>query len=704
MSRRDYDDEPDLDEELGWETEDDDTGGVEEAEGAISFTFEPLPRSPKLQVKAHLDGRLFYADKVDVGNAKERRKYGEAVIAQLNDTPGVDPERYSLEAIEKALLRHGLRTAEEAGAAAAEKKGGSPGGFQMIDSDDREVAHHGLYRLPPGAGAPEQLTNFALKIERDVDVSDDFQAERRFEGRIKLDGREHPFAITAEAYADSRKLQAAVYAAAGPRAQFLTDAAIIRTAISAVSTPEIVRRTTSHGWDTEGTAYATLNGVVDRDGFREYHDDELRVDLEAEGPHKGLGLARLEADELLKAKKAVVDDFLRLHERRVMFSLLGAVALAVLERFGGASQRPAIWLAGLTGSGKSFAEKLAANFFGDFPVSAGTAFTSWSSTANYVERAGYYYRDALYCVDDYKPETIRPEQAVRVLQGYADGSARGRLQSDATANVSRPIRGLLLSSGEDLPEGSAATLARSIVVPVPNRPKDIARGQRCLAVRRLYPAVTADFIAWMLKNDQVKGFAALVATHQARFYAGIAGKQNDARIASNFALLAAAFEEIAVYLADAWPEHAAETKAFVEKDLIQLRDEMIARTTGQQASEIFIITLYGLLERSVVTLQRYPQQKPEHGEIFVGTRMDSYQPVVHLALDAALKAVQQQLRGEGRPELKVTRESLVDQLIEAGIAAPEAKGSGRRRRIGGRQLRCIDIPAEILGLEVKRSS
>jgi hypothetical protein len=35
--------------------------------------------------------------------------------------------------------------------------------------------------------------------------------------------------------------------------------------------------------------------------------------------------------------------------------------------------------------------------------------------------------------------------------------------------VSRPIRGLLVCTGEDVPEHSASAMARSLVIPVPQR-------------------------------------------------------------------------------------------------------------------------------------------------------------------------------------------------------------------------------------------
>src|SRR5262249_26037860 len=144
-------------------------------------------------------------------------------------------------------------------------------------------------------------------------------------------------------------------------------------------------------------------------------------------------------------------------------------------------------------------------------------------------------------------------QAVRVLQNYADRTGRGRLKSDATTNTSRPIRGLLVSTGEDVPEHTASAVARSIVIDVPQREKDLQRGVRCVTESRTYQGIPADFVQQLLAQHRLQGFANSVATLRQHYYEGIAGQQNDSRIAGNFALLAAGFIEAARYFSDVWP-------------------------------------------------------------------------------------------------------------------------------------------------------
>src|SRR5262249_50782595 len=196
---------------------------------------------------------------------------------------------------------------------------------------------------------------------------------------------------------------------------------------------------------------------------------------------------------------------LTLHDSIVTHTLLGATAAALLYPFAKGAGRFALWLVGRTGAGKSFVAKLFSNFFGNFPVSS-APFTTWSATPNYVQRQGYFFKDALYLVDDYKPEVVQPYQVVRVLQTYADNTARGRLKADATANGLRPIRGLLVCTGEDVPEHNASAVARSVIVRVPQQAKNVRAGTRCLAECQNYSGVMADFIRWLLAEGRTKLF------------------------------------------------------------------------------------------------------------------------------------------------------------------------------------------------------
>jgi hypothetical protein len=560
-----------------------------------------------------------------------------------------------------------------------------------------------------------------LLLDEEIQVQDDFESWSEFVGRLYVFDREVPFRIRATDYADNARFKAALFAAGGCQLVIHSTVDELRKAVSTISRQSGTVRTrtltTNFGWTADASAYLTPSLRITKDGVELVGaGDELRVDLGAETPGCYLDLKRLEPDELARVKRHIVGDLLKLSMPAVTYALLGATAATVLYPFAAGAGRFLMWLVGRTGAGKSFLAKLFMNFFGDFPVSSGR-FTTWSATPNYIQRQGYFFKDALYLVDDYKPEVVQPYQVVRVLQTYADGTARGRLKSDATANVLRPIRGLLVCTGEDVPEHNASATARSVIVQVPQQAKNVEAGTRCLAACEDYAGVTADFIRWLLAEGRTAVFAARFAELQQRYYLDVAGQQNDIRVATNLALLGAAFEQIAEYLSDVWPEWKDEAQRFVEEELVAIRADMLGEAKEQQASEVFLRTLAELIRFEHVQVEGLAlgrsgragvENRPLIGRV-QGARSSlaagQAQDRIEISTSLALAQVNACLRQQGRAELRVTESALLQQLREDGkllgqdgeLLGEDAEPT-RRVRLNGKQSRFFTISRrELLG-------
>jgi len=550
---------------------------------------------------------------------------------------------------------------------------------------------YGLYDMR--TKEPTQLTNFIMRIAEDVHLVDDLRPRRRFRGTITLLGSESPFAIDAEDFASGNKLTETVFKAAGGKAEIHCKPEALRTAISAVSHIETRQASTNFGWNTDKTAYLVPSGQITANGFQVADASATQVDLADQEFAKRLNLQPIMAELLAVTKRHVVDDLLRLcPDLKVGYSLLAGAALSVLYRFTDGMNRPLLWIAGLSGNGKSHMAKLFQNFFGDFPIAGEKAVISWASTSKRIQHEGYYFRDALYLVDDYKPEYCQPREATWLLQAYADSSARSRLQRDATAAETREIRGLLVCTGEDVPDHSASATARLIKIPYPKGDKDLKRGQRCHQQRLNYAGVMTDFIRHVLVNNRGPAFVARVAELQTRFYDEDTGQDNDVRIAGNFAMLAAAFEEIADYLHDAWAGADAAKLAFVNEHVPELRRATLADVSDQKASQLFLSTLAGLVHQGAVRVQGLiagnqvqtaavvgrtvepkviSQERPRtSGTPVVGRQgaSPSREPTaVEIWTSAALGAVQQALRQQGKPPLAITEKAMLQQLREDGV-------------------------------------
>lgn len=403
-------------------------------------------------------------------------------------------------------------------------------------------------------------------------------------------------------------------------------------------------------------------------GFEPADGESTQVDLGGEGPAQFLGFRSLPPDELADVKRHVAEDLLGVHHSRLTYSLMAMAALAVLYRHANGVGRFALWLRGLTGAGKSVAAKLFANMFGDFPIDSGR-FVSWSSTPNYVQDRGYYFKDALYVVDDFKPDVTRNEHVVRILQAYADNHARGRLNSRAGANPTREIRGLLVCTAEDLPEHSASVIGRSVVVTVPQEAKDHTRYQHCLQYSAMYSGMMADFVRYVIASGWTARFVGEVEDLRLRLLSGVEGRQNDARVASNLALMGAAFRAACEYLGDVWPEANDRADHFVGVDLIALRDEMLASTREQQTSEVFLNCLAELIDNKRVTIEGWAQHTNPHAGIPVVGRaatVPGIGSVFKLSTQLCLEEVNRSLRTQGRPIVAASERTLIEQLLRDG--------------------------------------
>jgi hypothetical protein len=655
------------------------------AVGPLEIDWEPGPRMSTI-LKARWGGSLFHSDAINLVKADPRREFVKEVARKAERVLGVlIPD----EAIEDKLME----VADKVDAREAEPDGeeGAEATYEMVESDDPDKT--GIYRIT--GERTSRLTNFTARIDEDVLVhAEGREPSRRIQGHTWLDGERRPFAIPAADFVNNEKLQATLTTSAGSGAVFLEPRIPpIRAAMGLVGRDRRASRivTADHGWHGCGAdlRYHTLNGFVDTRGFHTYGDDPgiLRVDLQGIDVASRLGLQRLEGEALVDAGRHLVDDYLQLHGRPVMLSLASAGAYAVLEPFAGKDQRCALWLKGLTGAGKSYAAKTTLCFFGDFDPGSGRQYASWAWTANAIEKAGYAFRGAPFLVDDFKLELMaRRGEAIRVLQLYADDQGRGRLYADTRSAPVWPIRGLLLATGEDVPQNSASSLGRMIVVDVPNRPKDLERGRRCRERRRDYPGVMADFIAHQIRSGRIDRFQERVEECTEAYYKGIEGRANDARIAGNFGALAAAGWEFAAYLGHlgVWPEWEVEFAAYQNGDLFAIRDTMLHLIGCEQPSAIFLAELRNLVAIHAVRLRGWPPKAMDRDERtpLIGRIADGR---VEIIPEVALAEVQKSLRAQGRPELAVTKETLLEQLVAAGHLL-NRKGETIRPEDTGRRL------------------
>jgi hypothetical protein len=205
-----------------------------------------------------------------------------------------------------------------------------------------------------------------------------------------------------------------------------------------------------------------------------------------------------------------VRDLLDVAPKRMTAPLFCAVWRAIL---GGTNF--AVWLFGGTRTGKTSLAALAQAFFGA-GFNRSRLPSSFQATRIHNQGLAYVAKDMLVVVDDYHP-IADPRQAAEqkghageLIRAQGNLAGRGRAAVDGSLLASRPPRGMLLITGEDLPD-EPSELARLVPIEVRKDDVNLDRVFRCQAdaAEGCYATLTAAFVQWYLED--VEGTQALFA-------------------------------------------------------------------------------------------------------------------------------------------------------------------------------------------------
>jgi len=356
----------------------------------------------------------------------------------------------------------------------------------------------GLVWLKPTSNgvAPTSLTNFTAKIVGQVVEDDGAEQRRLLKIEAHLNGQEQgrSFEITA---AEFRAMNwpmthlgtgAVVYAGFGLRDH-------VPTAVQLLSGEVGEQRVYTHtGWREIGGAWCYLHagGGIGPDGpvqGVEVRLPEPLVRFELPQPPAG--------DHLVRAIRASLV-MLETVPDAVAFPVFCTVWRAALG-----SADFSVHLTGPTGAGKTEEAALAQQHWGS-DMDARHLSGSWSSTGNALEGLAFAAQHALLVVDDFAPTGTAADvsrthrEADRLFRGQGNASGRLRMRSDASLKPAKPPRGLILSTGEDVPRGQSLR-ARVFVVELSPDALNWSRLTSCQEDARggLYAEALAGFVRWL---------------------------------------------------------------------------------------------------------------------------------------------------------------------------------------------------------------
>jgi hypothetical protein len=130
---------------------------------------------------------------------------------------------------------------------------------------------------------------------------------------------------------------------------------------------------------------------------------------------------------------------------------------------------------------------------------------SWSSTANSLEKLAFIAKDAVLTIDDFAPGGSQWDiqrfhrEADRILRAQGNLSGRQRMRPDGSLRPAKPPRGLILTTGEDVPKGQSVR-ARMLILELGQNDMDWKRLTDCQenAANGLYAQTLAGYIQWLV--------------------------------------------------------------------------------------------------------------------------------------------------------------------------------------------------------------
>ena len=376
----------------------------------------------------------------------------------------------------------------------------------ILDHFDGEIQQERGY-----LSLKKQLYFFDLKGSKPVEIRlSNFTAEIVFE-TTKVDGRDSvkTFSVQGQLYDGTPLPLIEVDAASFDKLDWLTqnwgakaqvtviprNREHVAAAIKYCSAPieKVIYRHT--GWISLSGKhiYLTASGGISASGLND------NIETELQGMLASYDLLPPSINGVMDFNESL-GQFERLIDGGIGLLLLGAAFRSVLSEFEPCTV--SVFLQGTTGTFKSAIAGCLQAFFGKKFHGAHLP-ENWSSTGNAMEKKAFLAKDTLFTIDDFVARGTPSEvsrlhkDAERVLRAQGNQSGRDRLTSTTEVRGAYVPRGLILATGEDIPNGHSLQ-ARCMVVSINKGATDTSAlsDLQTAAASGHLSQIMSDFIMW----------------------------------------------------------------------------------------------------------------------------------------------------------------------------------------------------------------
>ena len=372
-----------------------------------------------------------------------------------------------------------------------------------------------------------------------------------------------------------------------------------------------------------------------------------------------------------------------------------------------------IFTEGRTGSLKSALHAVAQSHWGAH-WAAGVHFpANWSATANYLEKIAFLAKDCLLIIDDFVPKGSRysvhelNQKAEQVLRGQGNLGGRGRLDRSTVTRPTYYPRGLIGSSGEDIPHGQSlrARMIIDAIEPDAIKPDELATLQVASTAGLLAQAM-AGYVRWLAEQADADGrqFRNELASRQSRLSEEFsAAHRRTAHAAASLMLGIHQFIEFATCVGAVGDQEPDQLIANAKQSLLTSVEVQKEEQSLEDPADVYMNAVPSLLAAGRAHLTTKGGNHPNNPSCFGWRKVprrnqlevlkDDWLPQgdrigwladnqVWLLPDESVAAVERLLREQGR-SLAVSRNALGKRLREKNLLAEtDQKSFTKTKRIG----------------------
>jgi len=489
----------------------------------------------------------------------------------------------------------------------------------------------------------------------------------------------------------SHRLVNRIFEYAGPDAIVYGNHKDLRIAAQVLSpSPTPVKTiTTSMGFNEQGT-YLAPGMLISAEGIND--SSGIDVDLREGNFSRNLGFLPPNQDVMEDLVRHLHDEFLELKAHSVTFPLMGHTILAAfasqIGRIG--KQKPVMHLQGPSGGGKTFLGNLVSSFYGAFEDRP----LPWTSTANAIESEGFFFRDALFFIDDFKTAIVDPNKVTRIIQNSANSQGRVRLSSgkDYKLTPMRGVRGLILSTGEDFISDVESVVGRTLLIKV-EPGQNMEAGAACWRRRGDYRTLIPSLLQWLLSQDGwLEQFEKQVTEGIESMRGYVANLSNGTRVASNWALNSYGFELFVGY-----SKHLGIIDDQRGQDLLAEYRSIMADHLSVHADRLMLqdpveVFFQVLSQKYATSSIRIKDMSDQNSGRLIGKIRDNGN-IVCLFPDPTLEVIYRHFRSVGQ-RLPFTKETLRDALDRESLIIRSGPGRVTHQvRMNGSRLQAWQFDA-----------